>query len=92
MNNGISLISGWASFPAAARIRIIAPVVCIIFAFNLVGTLHAAGRYLKIDYPGSTNANELPTPVTYTLWIPDGLSRLRGMPVQQSAFSVYPEK
>jgi hypothetical protein len=51
--------------------------------FGLVGTAQGAGQYLKIDYPGSTAAGELQTPVTYTLWIPDGAPRLRGIIVHQ---------
>ena len=44
---------------------------------------HAGGRYLKVDYPSSTATNELQTAVTYTLWLPDGAPRLRGIIVHQ---------
>jgi pimeloyl-ACP methyl ester carboxylesterase len=47
------------------------------------GTARGAGKYLKIDYPASTNPSELQTPVTYILWIPDGGKTLRGLIVHQ---------
>jgi pimeloyl-ACP methyl ester carboxylesterase len=43
----------------------------------------AGGRYLKVDYPASTVQGELQIPVTYALWIPDGVERLRGLIVHQ---------
>jgi acetyl esterase/lipase len=42
-----------------------------------------AGKYYKLDYPGSTVEGELKTPVTYLLWIPDGVTTLRGLIVHQ---------
>ena len=42
-----------------------------------------AGQYVKIDYPASTATNELQIPVTYELWIPDGVKALRGIIVHQ---------
>jgi hypothetical protein len=51
--------------------------------FGFVGMIYGAGQYLKVDYPASSNSNELQTAVTYTLWIPDGVSRLRGLIVHQ---------
>src|SRR5271157_3035711 len=42
-----------------------------------------SGKYFRIDYPGSTAADELETSVTYTLWIPDGVKTLRGIIVHQ---------
>ncbi|HWY74292.1 MAG TPA: hypothetical protein VN281_01680 [Verrucomicrobiae bacterium] len=43
----------------------------------------AAGKYLKLDVAASSNTNELQVPVTYTLWIPDGVARLRAIIVHQ---------
>src|SRR6476661_3219000 len=43
----------------------------------------AAGRYLEVTYPASANPGELKLGVTYTLWIPDGVARLRGIVVHQ---------
>ena len=34
------------------------------------GTHQGAGRYLQVEYPPSTAANELQLGVTYVLWIP----------------------
>ena len=48
-----------------------------------VGTVYGAGRYIKIDYPASTAADELQLAVTYTLWIPDGVTNIRGVIVHQ---------
>jgi pimeloyl-ACP methyl ester carboxylesterase len=54
-----------------------------IAVFGWTGTLRGAGKYLKIDYPASTNEDELQTAVTYTLWIPDDVKTLRGIIVHQ---------
>jgi hypothetical protein len=43
----------------------------------------SGGKYLKIDYPASTNAGELQTAVTYTLWLPDNVKTFRGIIVHQ---------
>ena len=32
-----------------------------------------AGRYVQVEYPPSTAANELQVGVTYVLWIPGGI-------------------
>src|SRR6266851_4088503 len=61
----------------------IASTAFALCLFGFVGTIEGAGHYLKVDYPASTDTNELQTPVTYTLWIPDGVSRLRGIIVHQ---------
>ncbi|MEN6334492.1 MAG: hypothetical protein ABFE01_09540, partial [Phycisphaerales bacterium] len=66
-----------------ARTRFIILTSLVIGTVGLAGTTHAAGPYFKVDYPGSTTAGELPTPVTYTLWVPDGAPRLRGIIVHQ---------
>src|SRR4051794_8397678 len=47
------------------------------------GTAGAAGMYLTNDYPASSASNELQVAVTYTLWIPDGVTSLRGIIVHQ---------
>jgi hypothetical protein len=43
----------------------------------------AAGRFLQVEYPASTAPHELQVGVTYILWIPDGVTRLRGIIVHQ---------
>ena len=42
-----------------------------------------SGKYFMVDYPGSTEPNQLRTPVTYVLWIPDSAKQLRGVIVHQ---------
>ncbi len=49
----------------------------------LAGTTHGAGPYATVDYPPSTDENELQVGVTYTLWIPEGVKTLRGVIVHQ---------
>jgi hypothetical protein len=43
----------------------------------------AAGRYVEVEYPPSTEPGELVFGVTYTAWIPDGDQPLRGVIVHQ---------
>ena len=47
------------------------------------GSQAGVGQYWKVDYPASTVEGELQIPVTYTLWIPDGVKQLRGVIVHQ---------
>src|SRR4051812_40412285 len=47
------------------------------------GRAGASGRYLEVAYPASTKEGELRLGVTYTLWLPDGVDRLRGVIVHQ---------
>ncbi len=72
-----------------ARSHAMAPTGLIAFAaivacvFGLGGTTHAAGQYVEVEYPASAAADELQVAVTYTMWIPDGVPRLRGVIVHQ---------
>src|SRR5712672_4822023 len=59
----------------------LASIAACVFGF--AGTTRGAGQYLTVDYPASTVAGELQIAVTYTLWIPDGAPRLRGVIVHQ---------
>ena len=68
---------------SVARTKIIALAAFAICVFGFVGTIHGAGQYWKGDYPASSDANGLQVAVTYTLWIPDGVSRLRAIIVHQ---------
>src|ERR1039458_7450222 len=52
-------------------------------AFGLGGALQGAGRYVQVEYPPSTAANELQVGVTYVLWIPGGDPLLRCVIVHQ---------
>src|SRR6266567_7662533 len=67
----------------AARAKIIASAAFAIGLFGFVGAIDGAGQYLKVDYPASTDTNGLQVAVTYTVWIPDGVKRLRGIIVHQ---------
>src|SRR5258708_6081390 len=52
-------------------------------AYGFTASARDSGRYVQLDYPASTATNELQTAVTYELWIPDGVTRLRGIIVHQ---------
>ena len=43
----------------------------------------AAGRYFEVGYPPSAEPGQLHLGVTYTLWVPDGAKKLRGVVVHQ---------
>ncbi len=73
----------WSCFHISRRSRLIGLASLAVATFGFAAPNCGAGRYLKVDYPASTAANELRVAVTYTLWIPDGASRLRGVIVHQ---------
>jgi hypothetical protein len=56
--------------------------VCLCLA-GLAQLAHGAGQYLTVEYPASTDANELQLAVTYTIWIPDAVQTIRGVIVHQ---------
>ena len=62
------------------RVTLASIAACV---FGFAGTTRGSGQYLTVDYPASTVAGELQIAVTYTLWIPDGAPRLRGVIVHQ---------
>ena len=45
--------------------------------------VHGAGKYLQVEYPASTAADELQIAVTYTMWVPDDVARFRCVIVHQ---------
>lgn len=47
-----------------------------------------AGRYFEVEYPPSDKPGELQFGVTYTIWIPDGAEKLRGVIVHQHGCGV----
>jgi hypothetical protein len=57
--------------------------VCGILLLIVAETANAAGRYLEVSYPPSAQPGELRLGVNYTLWIPDGVAKLRGVIVHQ---------
>lgn len=74
-------------------------VLSVLFIFLLVGVLantaasaqespygdfpDATPPYFRVRYEASTNPGELIFPVSYTLWVPEGVARLRGLIVHQ---------
>jgi len=57
--------------------------VCTLLAMSLSRAAIAAGSYREVAYPASMQPGELQLGVTYTLWIPEGAVRLRGIIVHQ---------
>ncbi len=68
---------------ASVWTRLIAFASIITCVFGLAGTTLAGGQYVQVNYPASAAADELQVAVTYTMWIPDGVPRLRGVIVHQ---------
>jgi hypothetical protein len=60
-------------------------MVCNLWLVLLAGatTAWGSGRYLEVIYPGSKQPGELPFEVTYTMWVPDNVPRLRSVIVHQ---------
>jgi len=54
-----------------------------VLALVISGPASAAGRYLEVTYPPSTQPGELQLGVTYTLWLPEGVGKVRGIIVHQ---------
>src|SRR5260370_33087891 len=44
---------------------------------------YRAGRYVEVEYPPSAGPGALQVGVTYILWIPEGVTHLRGVIVHQ---------
>lgn len=57
--------------------------MAVALGFAMSGVAAAAGQYLEVHYPPSTRPGELQLGVTYTLWLPDKVSRFRGIIVHQ---------
>jgi hypothetical protein len=53
---------------------------CLCF---LSRPIHGAGKYLQVEYPASSAADQLQLAVTYTMWIPDDVARFRCVIVHQ---------
>ena len=53
---------------------------CVCF---LNRPIHGAGKYLQVEYPPSTAANQLQIGVTYTMWVPGDVARFRCVIVHQ---------
>jgi pimeloyl-ACP methyl ester carboxylesterase len=55
----------------------------LALALCFSGLAQGAGRYFEVEYPASTAPGELQVGVTYILWVPEGVTRLRGIIVHQ---------
>src|SRR5450631_3733581 len=55
----------------------------IAWALAIPASAQGAGRYVEVEYPPSAVPGELQVGVTYILWIPEGVTRLRGVIVHQ---------
>ncbi|MFN0197885.1 MAG: FG-GAP-like repeat-containing protein [Planctomycetaceae bacterium] len=55
----------------------------VALLFALAAEVLAAGHYYEVSYAPSAIEGELPFGVTYTLWVPDGVEKLRGVIVHQ---------
>jgi len=71
------------SIQRTAGAKLIGVALLVVCMFGSSKWAVAKGQYFKVDYPASTAAGELQTPVTYTVWIPDGAQHLRGVIVHQ---------
>jgi hypothetical protein len=69
--------------PRRYSTNFLAALLTPVCLFGFAGTNCAFGPYIKIDYPASANPAELQLPVTYTIWIPDGVKTIRGIVVHQ---------
>ncbi|MDB5356615.1 MAG: GDSL-like Lipase/Acylhydrolase [Phycisphaerales bacterium] len=74
-------LTGDAHMKLSRRLIALASLAIVIFC--QASAVRAAGQYVKVDYSASTVPGELQIAVTYTLWIPDGVPRLRGIIVHQ---------
>lgn len=59
-----------------------------LFAFAFAALIavlpvRGAGKYFEVTYPPSTKEGELSLGVTYTLWLPEGVQKVRGVIVHQ---------
>jgi hypothetical protein len=63
--------------------RFLLPLLAGLLALLSADPATAAGRYLEVTYPASTEPGELQLGVTYSLWLPDGVTKLRGVIVHQ---------
>jgi len=59
------------------------PLTLALVGCTTVKHERSSGKYVKLDYPASAASNELQIAVTYTMWIPDGVTTLRGIIVHQ---------
>lgn len=56
---------------------------CVAAILSFAHVARAAGTYHEVTYPASDKPGELVMGVTYTVWIPDGVEKIRGVIVHQ---------
>ena len=61
-----------------ARVLVLTAGLCF-----LSPAIYGAGRHLQVSYPPSTATSELQIGVTYTMWVPDDVTRFRCVIVHQ---------
>ena len=64
---------------AVLQLFLAATVACAL----ALPAAQGAGRYVEVEYPPSAAPGELQVGVTYILWVPEGVTRLRGVIVHQ---------
>ncbi len=64
----------------AGRFALIAAsLACLVTS----SSLQAGGQYYAVEYPPSTQPGELTFGVTYTVWVPENVAKVRGVIVHQ---------
>ena len=82
---GTRVVPGTSRSPWLASRSIYFMAVALTLAGLLLLPLAASGSesYASIDYPASSDAGGLQVAVTYTIWIPEHVTHLRGLIVHQ---------
>lgn len=62
------------------RLRFLLVLSASLFCVNFT---QASGKYHVVTYPASKESGGLEMGVTYTLWVPDGVTKVRGIIVHQ---------
>lgn len=63
-------------------------LLAALSAIAFVASARAEGRYFEVSYPPSDKPGGLQFGVTYTLWVPEGAVKLRGVIVHQHGCGV----
>ncbi|MFO0964538.1 MAG: hypothetical protein U0793_02980 [Gemmataceae bacterium] len=58
-------------------------LISLVAVLILGSVAPAAGRYFEVSYPPGKEPGALQLGVTYTLWLPEGVTRVRGVIVHQ---------
>jgi hypothetical protein len=67
-------------------------VTLVLWLLITTASAIAGGQYYEVTYPASEKPCELQMPVTYRLWIPDGVKELRAVIVHQHGCGVGSNK